>query len=99
MSNDDIVLLDLNVPRFQKTLFDLDAAEQRRVIKTLRKILGMTWHEVFSDHGLKWEQVKGQPGTYTIRVSQSYRVTVERAGAFMLFQTLHPDHDSAYGKK
>jgi hypothetical protein len=49
MSNDDAVLLDLNVPTFQKKLFELDAGEVKKVFKT--------------------------------------------------FQTLHLDHDGAYGKK
>ena len=99
MSNADRVLLDMNVPIFQKKLFELDAGEVRKVFKTLLKLQALTWNEVFRDHGLKWEQVKNEPGTFTIRLSQSYRAVVEREGAFMLFQTLHIDHDSAYGKK
>jgi hypothetical protein len=31
MSNDDKVLLDLNVPLFQKKLFELDAGEVKKV--------------------------------------------------------------------
>lgn len=99
MSNDDKVLLDLNVPMFQKKLFELDAGEVKKVFKTFLKLQALTWNEVFRDHGLKWEQVKNEPGTFTIRLSISYRAAVEREGAFMLFQTLHLDHDGAYGKK
>ena len=99
MSNDDKVLLDLNVPSFQKKLFELDASEIKKVFKTLQKLQMLTWSEVFRDHGLKWEQIKNEPGTFTIRLSKSYRAVVERESAYMLFQTLHLDHDGAYGKK
>jgi len=99
MSNDDKVLLDLNVPSFQKKLFELDAGEVKKVFKTLQKLQMLTWSEVFRDHGLKWEQIKNEPDTFTIRLSKSYRAVVERESSYMLFQTLHLDHDGAYGKK
>ncbi|MDR3390956.1 MAG: hypothetical protein P4L77_04395 [Sulfuriferula sp.] len=97
--NDDKVLLDLNYPAFQNELFDLDATEIKKVTKTLRKIKGITWNELFRDNGLKWEELKSIPGKYTVRLSQSYRAVVVREGSWMRFQTLHPDHDGAYGKK
>jgi hypothetical protein len=99
MSNDDKIRLDLNVPIFQKKLFELDTNDVKKVFKTFQKLQQLTWNEVFRDHGLKWEQIKNEPNTFTIRLSQSYRAVVERDGEFMLFQTLHLDHDSAYGKK
>lgn len=52
------MLLDLNVPTFQKTLFELDAGEVKKVFKTFQKLQALTWNEVFRDHGLNWEQVK-----------------------------------------
>jgi hypothetical protein len=88
-------LLDLNVPAFQKTLSDLDIAEVEKVFRTFQKIHALTWNELFRDQGLKWEHVKNEPGTFTIRLSRSYRALVEREGAMMLFQTLHLDHDRA----
>lgn len=97
--NDDKVLLDLNYPAFQDELFDLDAPEIKKSIKIFRKIKGLTWNEVFRDQGLKWEELKSVPGKYTVRLSQSYRAVVVREGCWMRFQTLHQDHDSAYGKK
>jgi hypothetical protein len=93
------VKLDLNDPNFQSELFALDANEIRRVLKTLQKINSLTWNEVFADHGLKWEAVKSLAGKYTIRLSQSYRAVATREAAFMRLQSLHGDHDSAYGKK
>jgi len=97
--NDARVLLDLNYPAFQSELFDLDAPELKKVFKTFRKLRAMTWNEVFGDHGLKWEELRSVAGRYTIRLSQAYRAVVVREGSWLRFQTLHPDHDGAYGKK
>lgn len=97
--NDDRVLLDLNYPAFQDELFDLDAPEIKKIIKTLKKIMGLAWNDLFRDHGLKWEEIKSTNGKYTVRLSQSYRAVVVREGCWMRFQALHQDHDSAYGKK
>lgn len=97
--NEAKVLLDLNYPEFQSELFNLDTFEAKKVLKTFRKLVTMTWSGVFKDHGLKWEEVKSFPGKYTIRLSQSYRAVVIREGCWMRFQSLHLDHDGAYGKK
>lgn len=97
--NDAKISLDLNYPAFQDELFALDAAEIKKTLKTLRKIKGLTWNELFKDQGLKWEELKSVPGKYTIRLSQSYRAVVVRDGCSMRFVALHPDHDSTYGKK
>lgn len=97
--NDAKVLLDLNVPGFQSDLFDLDASEVKKILKTLKKLRGLTWNEVFQDGGLKWEEIRSLPGKYTIRLSQSHRAVVTREGEWMRFAALHPDHDGAYGKK
>lgn len=99
MSNDEEVRLDLNYPDFQSKLFGLDASELRKLFKTYKKLQGLTWNEVFRDHGLKWEELKSVSGKFSIRLSQSYRAVVVRDRAFMRFQSLHQDHDSAYGKK
>jgi hypothetical protein len=93
------VLLDLNYPEFQAELFDLDISEVRKILKTFKKLKKMTWNDVFEDHGLKWEELKSSPGKYTVRLSQSYRAVALREGCWMRFQTLHSDHDGAYGKK
>jgi hypothetical protein len=97
--NEAKVLLDLNYPGFQGELFDLDVAELKKTFKTLKKLRILTWNEVFRDHGLKWEELKSVQGKFTVRLSQSYRAVVVRDGAFMRFQSLHQDHDGAYGKK
>lgn len=97
--NDAKVLLDLNAPGFQSDLFDLDASEVKKILKTLKKLRGLTWNEIFPDRGLNWEEVKSMPGKYTIRLSQSYRAVATREGGWMRFAALHQDHDGAYGKK
>ncbi|MBP8296474.1 MAG: hypothetical protein KAX84_10235 [Burkholderiales bacterium] len=97
--NDERVLLDLNYPAFQSELFELDASEIKKVLKTLKKLRGMAWHDVFRDHGVKWEELRSAPGKYTVRLSQSYRAVVVREGRWIRFQALHQDHDGAYGKK
>jgi hypothetical protein len=97
--NDDKVLLDLNYPGFQSELFELDATELKKVIKTFKKLRAISWNEVFRDHGLKWEEPKSTPGKYTIRLSQSCRAVVVREGSWIRFLALHQDHDGAYGKK
>lgn len=97
--NNAKVLLDLNVPSFQSDLFSLDTAEVKKVFKTLKKLRGSTWNEVFRDQGLHWEEIKSIPGKYTIRVSLSCRAVVTREGGWMRFVTLHQDHDEAYREK
>jgi len=93
------ILIDLNLPALQDDLFNLEAGEYRQVAKVLKKIRTMTWDDVYRDHGLKWEAVKGIPGTYTIRLSRSSRALVARDGDMMRFLAIHADHDGAYGKK
>ncbi|MSP97832.1 MAG: hypothetical protein EXR29_11535 [Betaproteobacteria bacterium] len=95
----DGVRLDLNFPDFQKQLFDLDADELRQVVKTLRKVYGLSWEQAYSDHGLKWEEMKSMKGRFTLRVTRRCRAVVTREGEFMRFFALHFDHDSAYGRK
>ena len=91
-----LVRLDLNFRDFQEQLFGLDAGELRQVIKTLRKVSGQSWQQVYADHGLKWEELKSARGRFTIRVTRQCRAVVTRDGDFMCFLALHFDHDSAY---
>jgi hypothetical protein len=93
------ILLDLNLPAFQDDLLALETTQLRLVLKTLRKLRALDWATVYRDPGLKWEQVKGAPGRFTIRLSRSSRALVAREGDFMRFIALHTEHDGAYGKK
>jgi hypothetical protein len=93
------VQLDLNLPAFQDDLLALEIDEIRLLLKTLCKLRQLDWQTVYSDQGLKWEQIKGAPGKFTIRLSRSCRAIVQRDGDFMRFIALHSEHDQAYGKK
>ena len=73
--------------------------------KTLRKILQMTWPQVYHDNGLKWEEITSIPDIildnkkyrpFSIRLSQKVRAVVFRKESEMVFVSLHADHDSAY---
>jgi hypothetical protein len=95
------IKLDLNNPEFQADLFHLEKQEQLSLIKTLKKIHRLTWSELYSDNGLKWEAIlskKTKTGEriYTFRFSKKYRVTALRQNDYLSLLTLHVDHDSAY---
>lgn len=95
------VLLDLNNPDFQKEWFSLQKNEFGASRNTMKKIAGMDWNQVYHDKGLKWEKIqsvktaKGRE-LFTIRLSKKLRAVVHRKGDFMIFVSLHPDHDSSY---
>lgn len=93
------VLLDLNNPVFLNDFIRLEINDLRQTVKTFGKLLGMTWDQVHRDHGLNWEAIKDDPGSYSLRISRKCRAIVLREGDYMRFLTVHPDHDSAYSKK
>lgn len=99
------VQLDLNNEIFQRNWLALDKSERERVTDTFRKLLQLTWDQVYRDQGLKWEKVasvkppQGVDAIYTLRVTKSRRATAYRDGNFLRFLTIAPDHDAAYGKK
>jgi hypothetical protein len=95
------VLLDLNSPAFQDTLFSLELADLRQVIGSLRRLRAQNWQGVYSHTGLHWEAVdhiQTPNGTkaYSIRLSQRIRAVAYREGNYLRLVSLHPDHDSAY---
>ena len=95
------VRLDLNNPDFQKEWFSLEKEDFTASKGTLKKMVMMDWNQVYHDRGLKWEKIqsiktdKGRE-LYTIRLSKIQRAVVYRQNEFMIFVSLHPDHDSAY---
>ncbi|MHB1682842.1 MAG: hypothetical protein ACYCYO_08460 [Bacilli bacterium] len=50
------VRLDLNNPVFQRQLFGLDK-QRNQVLNTLRKLSELTWEQIYSDKGLRWERL------------------------------------------
>jgi hypothetical protein len=72
------IRLDLNNPVFQKALFDLTQNDQRSILNTLQQITRMTWPQIYSDRGHKWEAIQSQKGPgghrlYTFRISRGFR--------------------------
>lgn len=93
------VRLDLNAPTFQTDFVRLEPDDLKQTTKTLRKLLELTWDDVYRDSGLKWEEIRSAKGTYTLRISKKCRAIVVREGDFMRFLAIHADHDGAYSKK
>ena len=102
---ENLVLLDLNNPEFQKTWIQLERDDAERVRFTFRKILRMTWQELYRDKGLRWEKVQsliapdGVDAVYTFRLSRNARGVGYRDGNFLRVLLVSSDHDAAYGKK
>jgi hypothetical protein len=101
---DPAVRLDLNIPAFQESFFGLPKPEIGVVAATFRKLLKMTWGQVYRDSGLRWEEIKSMRGPsdakrYSFRVSQSFRAIGYRDGDWLRVLALYADHDAAYGKK
>lgn len=105
----NLVLLDLNYPKFLESLFALERNDKIQLIKQLEKISRLTWTEVQRDPGLKWERIYPVPislqrhlpgdksrALYSIRLTQTKRAVVLREGDYMRFLALPKDHDSTY---
>jgi hypothetical protein len=95
------IQLDINYPPFQKQFFSLEQPELIALVKTFAKLLKLSWADLYKDKGLNWELIKTQTGPkgqriYSIRVTEKFRAAVYRADDFLVFLSLHPDHDSAY---
>ena len=98
---DQLIRLDLNNPVFQRLLFSLPKSDQHNTLNTLRKLANMTWQQVYSDHGLKWEIILSQKGPegnklYSFRIGKGFRGIAYSESAWLRILSLHPDHDSAY---
>ena len=100
-SNPLAIQLDLNNPVFQKQLFNLTKKGQWGVLGSLKKIMKMSWEQVYTDRGLKWEVISSCPGPkgnrlYSFRIGEGFRGVAFREGNWLRILSLHPDHDSAY---
>jgi hypothetical protein len=86
---------------------DLEDGELDQLLRCIDKIKAMTWQQIYNSasrgpnkRGLNWEPLEqktraGRP-IATIRVTKKFRARVSRKDEFMIFISLHPDHDSAY---
>lgn len=94
-------LLDLNGPRFQRTMLALEKNERHALLNTLARLLQMDWPAVHAHPGLNWEEirtVRGPQGQtlYSMRVTQKIRVIGWREGEVLRLLAVRPDHDGAY---
>lgn len=103
----ELVECDLEFPRLQKELEQLEIEQLEQVEESIKKISQMTWDQIYKTssksqkRGLNWEPIDGQQTASgkkiaSIRISKKFRARVCRDGKFMRFISLHPDHDSAY---
>ena len=105
LQNEQFVKIDLNNPEFQRTWVELEADEAERVRATFKKILKLTWQELYRDKGLHWEKIrsvpapKGVDSLYSLRLSKSARGVGYRDGNFLRVLLVNADHDGSYGKK
>lgn len=95
------VQLDLNSPAFQEVFLDLELAELKRVVGSLRRLRDLEWNVVYRHTAFKWEairHIRTPNGTmaYSLRLSEKIRAIAYRDGDFLRIISLHPDHDSAY---
>ena len=99
------VQLDINNPVFLESWLKLDKNERSRVTDTFKKLIQLTWDQVYRDQGLKWEKVVSiKPpanieAIYSLRITQSRRAVAYREGEVMRFLSIEQDHDATYGKK
>ena len=94
-------LLDLNDPDLQAALKRLSERGRKETMGTFRKIVEMTWQQIYLDSGLHWEKIKSRPGPagqplYSFRISQRIRGVAYRHGDFMRVLAVHEDHNSTY---
>ena len=96
-----MIHLDLNNPEFQANLLALGKQEAWAVLKTLRMLHVMSWEQLQSSKGLRWELIQSRQAPagerlYSLRVSRSCRAVAWSDGSWLRLLTLHPDHDSTY---
>jgi hypothetical protein len=95
------VQLDINDPVFQERWFSLPGEEALRVMQMLGKIRRLTWDQLYTDRGLRWEAIRSRVGPdgqrlYSVRATQKMRAVGYRSGNTLRLISLHPDHDSAH---
>lgn len=97
------VKLDLNGPEFQEVFFRLEFSALKQVVGSLRRLRQLDWNIVYAHTGFKWEVIRhirtpnGAPA-YSLRLSEKIRAIAYRDHDFLRIVSLHPDHDSAYGR-
>jgi hypothetical protein len=97
------IRLDLNSPEFQDVFFRLQADELKQVVASLGRLRELDWNSLYRHTGFRWEAIEHLTApngakVYSLRLSQRIRAVAFRDGDFLRMISLHPDHDSAYGR-
>lgn len=97
------VKLDLNGPEFQEVFFRLEVSELKQVVGSLRRLRELDWNSVYRHPGFKGEAIRhirppNGATAHSLRLSDKIRAIAYRDGDFLRIISLHPDHDSAYGR-
>ncbi len=97
------VRLDLNSPAFQDVFFRLAPEDLKQVVSSLRRLRELDWDGLYRHTGYQWEVIghlkgPGDAKVNSLRLSQKIRAIGYRDGDFLRLVSLHPDHDSAYGR-
>lgn len=97
------VRLDLNSPEFQEVFFRLAGEDLKQVVAALGRLRELDWNTLYRHTGYQWELIRYLKGpeaakVYSLRLSQKIRAVAYRDGDLLRVVSLHPDHDSAYGK-
>jgi len=97
------VRLDLNSPEFLDVFLRLEVAELKQVVASLRRLQGLDWSAVYRHTGFKWEAIRhirtpSGATAYSLRLREKIRAIAVRDGDFLRIVSLHPDHDSTYGR-
>ena len=95
------VRLDLNSPEFQDVFFQLDPAELKQVVASLRRLSRLEWATLYRHTGFHWEAIEhlrapNGAKVHSLRLSRRIRALAYRDGDFLRLLSLHPEHDSAY---
>ena len=97
------VRLDLNSPEFQEIFFRLESTELKQVAAALRRLRELDWNTLYRHPGFHWEAIEhlrapNGAAVHSLRLSEKIRALAYRDGEFLRLVSLHPDHDSAYGR-
>jgi hypothetical protein len=95
------VQLDLNNSVFQRTWFALEKEERHTVLQSCVRLASLDWEHLYRDRGFRWELIHSRRAAdgsrlYSIRMTKRMRAVAQCDGEFLVFFSLHPDHDSAY---
>jgi len=100
-----VIEINLSSPEIASQISFLSKENLVAFQKALKKILKMSWNQIYKDNGLRLEEISSASDIYlnkkkfrpcSIRITKKFRAIVCRSKNVMIFISLHPNHDSAY---